>query len=89
MGRTQTSTGSRSAGVLPLIAGVVSALALTGAAVYTVSESQCDQGRYVRDGRQVTLVGGCVTGAELREAGIGQDHDRSGADATSPGDLNR
>ncbi|EHK87129.1 hypothetical protein SZMC14600_11873 [Saccharomonospora azurea SZMC 14600] len=89
MGRARTSNGSRFAAVVPLIAGVVSALALTGAAVYTVAESQCDPGHYVRDGRQVTLVGSCVTGADLREAGIGHDHERSGADSTSPGDLNR
>ncbi|MGI5997009.1 hypothetical protein [Saccharomonospora viridis] len=87
MGRGRASDGSRSAGVLPLIAGVVSALALTGAAVYTVSEAQCDPGRYVSDGSRVTLVGSCVTGAELREAGIGHDRERSGTTSTSPNDV--
>ncbi len=87
MGRVRTSDGSRSAGVMPLLAGVVSALALTGAAVYTVSEARCDPGHYVTDGRQATLVGSCVSGAELREAGIGHDRDRPGADDTSPSNL--
>lgn len=87
MGRARTSDASRSAGVLPLVAGVVSAVALTGAAVYTVSEAQCDPGRYVRDGHRMTLVGSCVTGAELREAGIGHGHGRTDSTGTSPSDF--
>jgi len=72
---------------MPLLAGVISALALTGAAVYTVSEAQCDPGHYVTEGRKTILVGGCVSGAELREAGIGHDHDRPGTTETSPSNL--
>ncbi|CAM3029485.1 hypothetical protein SAXI111661_15195 [Saccharomonospora xinjiangensis] len=81
--RARTSDGSRSAGVVPLLAGVVSAIALTGAAVYTVTEARCEPGHYVTDGRQVTLIGSCVSGAELREAG----HERPGPEDASPSNF--
>ncbi|OQO92473.1 hypothetical protein [Saccharomonospora piscinae] len=88
MGTARTSDGPRSAGVMPLLAGVVSALALTGAAVYTVTEAQCDSGHYLTGGQHATLVGSCVTGAELEEAGVGADRDRPGTTAdTSPSNL--
>lgn len=58
---------SRSAGVLPLVAAVTSALALTGAAFYTVqSATNCGQpGQYVRHDNQVELVGGCLDNSDL------------------------
>lgn len=58
---------SRSAGVLPLVAAVTSALALTGAAFYTVqSASSCGQpGQYVRHDNQFELVGGCLDDTDL------------------------
>lgn len=58
---------SRSAGVLPLVAAVTSALALTGAAFYTVqSATTCGQpGQYVRHDHQFELVGGCVDTTDL------------------------
>ncbi|SFP37983.1 hypothetical protein SAMN05421810_102411 [Amycolatopsis arida] len=57
---------SRTAGVFPLLVGVTSALALTGAAFYTVEKAGCgDPGQYVRHDSHVELVGGCVDGAKL------------------------
>lgn len=58
---------SRSAGVLPLVAAVTSALALTGAAFYTVQTANaCGQpGQYVRHDNQFELVGGCVDNTDL------------------------
>ncbi|SFB59857.1 hypothetical protein SAMN05216266_12478 [Amycolatopsis marina] len=58
--------GTRAAGVLPLIAGVTSALALTGAAFYTVEYAGCgDSGQYIRHDSHIELVGSCVDGAKL------------------------
>jgi hypothetical protein len=57
---------ARSAGVLPLVAAVTSALALTGAAFYTVDRVTCgDPGQYIRHDDQIELVGGCVNGSDL------------------------
>ncbi|MEU4800743.1 hypothetical protein [Actinosynnema sp. NPDC023587] len=52
--------------VFPLVGAVATAVALTGAAFFTVAHADCaDTGRYVvRDG-VVELVGGCVDGADL------------------------
>lgn len=73
---------ARSAGLLPLLAGITSALALTGAAVYTVHQTGCDPGEYIQHADHVELVGGCVDGAELHEAPSGLHHDQNGADPT-------
>jgi hypothetical protein len=57
---------TRSAGLLPLVAGITSALALTGAAVYTVDRATCgDPAQYIRHDNYVELVGGCVNGSDL------------------------
>ncbi|GAB3566664.1 hypothetical protein GCM10027445_13850 [Amycolatopsis endophytica] len=64
-GRVRRAT--RSAGLLPLVAGVTSALALTGAAVYTVDRANCgDPAQYIRHDNYVELVGGCVHGPDLQ-----------------------
>lgn len=56
----------RGNGMLSLVAGLASALALTGAAVYTVEGVPCaDGGQYVRHAGGVELVGGCVDGTQL------------------------
>jgi hypothetical protein len=57
---------SRVAGVLPLLGAVVTAAALAGAAVFTVSQAACpNPGHYVQDGVSVQLVGGCFSRADL------------------------
>jgi hypothetical protein len=69
--RNETDGGTRrratrSAGALPLVAGITSALALTGAAFYTVDRATCgDPGQYIRHDNHVELVGGCVDSSEL------------------------
>jgi hypothetical protein len=56
----------RVAGVLPLVGAVTAAVALTGAAVFTVSQAGCaDPGHYEQRDGVVQLVGGCVDRAEL------------------------
>jgi hypothetical protein len=57
---------TRSAGMLPLVAAVTSALALTGAAFYTVDRAGCGEpGQYVRHDNRIELVGGCIDAADL------------------------
>jgi hypothetical protein len=57
---------ARAAGVLPLLAAIVAAAALGGAAVFTVSQAACpDPGHLVRVGVNARLVGGCVAKDEL------------------------
>jgi hypothetical protein len=57
---------ARAAGVLPLVAAIMSAAALTGAAVYTVDRASCaDPAQYIRHDNHVELVGGCVNTADL------------------------
>jgi hypothetical protein len=52
--------------LLPLVAALMSAAALTGAAVYTVDRASCgDPAQYIRHDNYVELVGGCVNTAEL------------------------
>ncbi|GLY64401.1 hypothetical protein [Amycolatopsis taiwanensis] len=69
--RNDTDSGggrpaTRSAGTLPLVAAVASALALTGAAFYTVDRAGCaEPGQYVRHGNRIELVGGCVDASTL------------------------
>jgi hypothetical protein len=57
---------TRSTGLLPLVAAITSAVALTGAAFYTVDRAGCeDPAQYIRHDNHVELVGGCVDTAEL------------------------
>jgi hypothetical protein len=66
---------TRSAGALPLVAAITSALALTGAAVYTVDHATCgDPAQYIRHDNHIELVGGCVDGSELDQLGTTQSH---------------
>jgi hypothetical protein len=52
--------------MLPLLAAVIAAAALGGAAVFTVSQAACpDPGHFVREGVSARLVGGCVSKADL------------------------
>jgi hypothetical protein len=52
--------------VFSLVAGIVSAAALTGAAFYTVERSACaDPAQYIRHDNHVELVGGCLGGTDL------------------------
>jgi hypothetical protein len=72
---------TRQAGLLPLVAGVASALALTGAAFYTVEQAGCgDPGQYIRHDSHIELVGSCVEGAKLPAADPTQNQ-RGPADA--------
>lgn len=60
---------ARSNGALSLVAGLVSALALTGGAVYTVEDVTCgDGGRYVRHAQHIELVSSCLNGNDLQHA---------------------
>lgn len=55
-----------SAGAFPLIAGIAAATALSGAAVFTVLRSGCDDpGVYRSHDGIVELVGGCVSRNDL------------------------
>ncbi|GAA5158854.1 MULTISPECIES: hypothetical protein [Amycolatopsis] len=64
---------TRSAGALPLVAAVTSALALTGAAFYTVDRASCgDPAQYIRHDNHIELVGGCVDGSELEQMRVTQ-----------------
>ncbi|TVT50555.1 hypothetical protein ORV05_02295 [Amycolatopsis cynarae] len=66
---------SRSAGVLPLVAAITSALALTGAAFYTVDRAGCaDPAQYIRHDNHIELVGGCVSGSDLDQLRTTQPH---------------
>ena len=57
---------ARAAGVLPLVASVVAAAALAGAAVFTVAQAGCSApGHYVTSNGQVVLVGGCINKDDL------------------------
>jgi hypothetical protein len=52
--------------LLPLVAALMSAAALTGAAVYTVGRASCDDpAQYIRHDNYVELVGGCVNTTDL------------------------
>jgi hypothetical protein len=66
---------TRSTGVLPLVAAITSAVALTGAAFYTVEQAGCGSpGQYIRHDDHIELVGGCVDGSELPGANLPQQH---------------
>jgi uncharacterized membrane protein (UPF0136 family) len=61
---------TRSAGLVPLVIGLASAAALTGAAYFTVDSASCGSpAQYIRHDSHVELVGGCVDGANLPAAG--------------------
>jgi hypothetical protein len=61
---------TRSAGLLPLVIGLASAAALTGAAYITVDNASCGSpAQYIRHDSHVELVGGCVDGAKLPSTG--------------------
>ncbi|MEC3979846.1 hypothetical protein [Amycolatopsis sp. H20-H5] len=65
-GTSRRARATRSTGFVPLVLAVVSAAALTGAAVYTVDRASCgDPAQYIRHDNHVELVGGCVDGSEL------------------------
>ncbi|MEV6628258.1 hypothetical protein AB0M83_35455 [Amycolatopsis sp. NPDC051106] len=67
---TRRSRATRSAGLLPLVIGVASAAALTGAAYFTVDSASCGSpAQYIRHDSHVELVGGCVDGATLPATG--------------------
>jgi hypothetical protein len=52
--------------VLPLVASVVAAAALAGAAVFTVAQAGCSApGHYETSNGQVVLVGGCINKDDL------------------------
>ncbi|GAB2992235.1 hypothetical protein LWP59_33665 [Amycolatopsis acidiphila] len=77
--RSETDGGSRrasrSAGALPLVAAITSALALTGAAFYTVDRATCgDPAQYIRHDNHIELVGGCVDGSQLEQLHTTQSH---------------
>ncbi|SHG54981.1 hypothetical protein [Streptoalloteichus hindustanus] len=58
----------RGTGTTPLVASLAAAVALAGAAVFTVARAGCaDPGRYVSRDGVVELVGGCVDHGDLRE----------------------
>ena len=61
---------TRSAGLVPLVIGLASAAALTGAAYFTVDSASCGSpAQYIRHDSHVELVGGCVDGADLPATG--------------------
>jgi len=64
--RTTPGGRLRGNGVLPVVAGLATALTLSGAAVYTVEYLPCDNGgQYVRHAHSTELIGGCVDGEQL------------------------
>ena len=57
---------ARVTAVLPLVGAVATAVALTGAAFFTVAHAGCaDSGRFVERDGVVEFVGGCVDSHEL------------------------
>ncbi|MCP2165697.1 hypothetical protein [Goodfellowiella coeruleoviolacea] len=72
---------ARIAAVLPIAGAVTAAVALTGAAVFTVAKAGCaDPGHYVRhDNGVVELVGGCTDQQHL-PVPSGRPQDRSTKD---------
>ncbi|NKQ56636.1 hypothetical protein HFP15_27545 [Amycolatopsis sp. K13G38] len=70
----RVSRTTRSSGVLPIVAAVTSALALTGAAFYTVDRVTCEDAQYIRHDDHVELVGGCVDSSELNQLRVTQTH---------------
>lgn len=61
--------GTRVSGILPVLGALTSAAALTGLAVFAVTQAGCgDAGEYIQVGDQLELVGGCVDPSELPPA---------------------
>ncbi|GAA5126752.1 hypothetical protein [Haloechinothrix salitolerans] len=72
------SRATRATGGVSMLVGVASAVALTGAAFFTVQQATCaDPGTYIRHADHVELVGGCVDGSELPARDGGDDSDRT------------
>ncbi|HJQ48538.1 MAG TPA: hypothetical protein VJ870_19770 [Amycolatopsis sp.] len=69
---------TRSAGALPVVAAVTSALALTGAAFLTVDRATCGDAQYIRHADHVELVGGCVGSSELDQMRVSTQHSGTG-----------
>lgn len=79
---------ARSAGALPLVAALMSAAALTGAAYYTVAQATCaDPARYIRHDNHVELVGGCLTAADLPAVRPGDGHPTTARGFVEPGNY--
>ncbi|RKT52558.1 hypothetical protein [Saccharothrix australiensis] len=56
----------RATAVVPLVGAVATAVALTGAAFFTVAHAGCaETGRFVERDGVVEFVGGCVDGRDL------------------------
>jgi hypothetical protein len=67
---TRRVRATRSAGLVPLVVGLASAAALTGAAYITVDSASCGSpAQYIRHDSHVELVGGCVDGSDLPATG--------------------
>lgn len=72
----RASRATRATGGVSMLVGVASAVALTGAAFFTVQQATCaDAGTYIRHADHVELVGGCVDGSELPSHTGGTDSD--------------
>lgn len=72
----RASRATRATGGVSVLVGVASAVALTGAAFFTVEQATCgDPGTYIRHADHVELVGGCVDGSELPSHTGGTDRD--------------
>lgn len=86
MARPSAPRDARSQGrVTPLLAGVASAVALAGAAVFTVGHASCgDPGQYVRHADNVHFIGGCVEGKDLPATGPGEQRDPAGSNDDAP-----
>lgn len=81
---------SRVAAVLPLFGAVAAAVALAGAAVFTVSQAACpNPGHYVHEGVTLQLVGGCVSRDELPTAPGSEVHAAQVGGVTAHGALSQ
>ncbi|MPY80252.1 MAG: hypothetical protein GEV04_17690 [Actinophytocola sp.] len=70
----RASRATRATGAASVLVGLASAVALTGAAFFTVQEATCaDAGTYIRHAEHVELVGGCVDASELPVRSGGHD----------------
>jgi hypothetical protein len=60
------SSVTRLARTVPMLAAVASAMALTGAAFFTVQQAACgDPSAYIRHDSHIELIGGCVDGSDI------------------------
>jgi hypothetical protein len=83
------AVGKRVTGVLPLAGATAAAMALTGVAVFSVSQAGCaDPGQYVQRDGTVELVGSCLDPAELPSAPVEhRPDDRKPAEPASLSEL--